>query len=181
VRATKSSIASVPCKRFDAQHLPAPGDRRLPHVERPERLQHGARAGHIGPGQRPARKAARLRHQIGAQGMGADDGNAVFLEDRSDIAQKRVVALGHRRIRRGISALVTSSSAVGSSGGRDIAPAKADLGHASGDRSSNSAPRRSNRAGSVPPCRLHIHALEGHHMGRIARQSSSRAAPPRPR
>jgi hypothetical protein len=33
--------------------------------------------------------------------MGADDRNAALLEDRGDVTQKRVVALGHRRHQAG--------------------------------------------------------------------------------
>jgi hypothetical protein len=89
-------------------------------------------------------------------------------------------------ISRGISALVTSSSAVGSSGGRDMAPAKQTSVTPCAERfveqrAEPFEPRRDPaRAGGRD-----VDAREGHHMGRRPRQKQlrqrARARDDRPR
>ena len=170
-------------QRLDAEDLTAPGNRRLPDIEGPQRIEHGAGAGDIRLRQRLTGQTPLFGQQVGAKRMGADHGHAALLEERRDVPQKRIVPpCAMACMSRGINAMVTSSSAAGSSAGRVIAPAKQISVTPTAARSSNSAPRRSNRAGMIPRALgLDGDTLERHDKRRPRFQQEPRQRRPCPR
>jgi hypothetical protein len=138
-------------QRLDPQDLPARGHRPLPHVERPQRVQNRARAGHVRLRQRIARSGIPASAtRSGRRAWAPTTANAAFLEDRRDVPQERVVALGHRRHQAGHQRLGHLVERRGVERRARHGAGETDLGDAHVCERVESAPRRSNRAAIRP-------------------------------